>query len=63
MAKHFRAWVLWFVFLIVIDFTVPFLLLKDVPKLTGSFLFWIVWVLAAIAGMFFIFLRWREGEP
>jgi len=46
--KVFWGWVAWFLFLFVLDFTIPFLGLKDVPKVTGSFLFWILWILVAI---------------
>jgi hypothetical protein len=35
-------------------------LLKGVPKVSGSFLFWLIWMSVAILSMFVIFLRWRE---
>ena len=54
MSKAFWKWVAWFLFLFVLEFTVPFLLLKDIPKMTGSFLFWLLWVIAAMGSMFFI---------
>lgn len=60
MGKAFWGWMYWFVLLFILDFTVPFLLFKDVPKVTGSFLFWIIWIIVAITSMFVIFLRWRE---
>ena len=44
----------------VLDFLIPFHYLCDVPRLSGSFLFWIVWVLVAIASMFVLFIRWRD---
>ncbi|GLI32954.1 hypothetical protein [Desulforhabdus amnigena] len=62
MRKSFGAWVSWFVFLIALDFVVPFCVLKDIPKITGSFLFWVVWILVAIVSMFLIFLRWQEDK-
>jgi hypothetical protein len=31
-----------------------------VQKVTGAFLFWIIWTLVAIVSMFIIFLGWRE---
>jgi hypothetical protein len=60
MGKVFYGWVCWFVFLFILDFTIPFYLLKNVPTVMGSFLFWVIWMLVAIASMFIIFLRWRE---
>jgi uncharacterized membrane protein YhaH (DUF805 family) len=62
MEKGFWGWVAWFVFLFLVDFIVPFIYLKRVPKVTGSFLFWVIWILVAIASMFVIFLRWREPD-
>jgi hypothetical protein len=60
--KRIWIWLGWFVFLFVIDFWVPFSVLTGVPKMTGSFLFWIIWICVAIVSMFMIFLRWREVE-
>jgi hypothetical protein len=62
MGKGLWGWLAWFVFLFLVDFFVPFRLLAEVPSVAGSFLFWILWVVAAIASMFVIFLRWREPE-
>lgn len=61
MGKALWGWVCWFLFLIIIDLTIPFYTLKGIQRVTGSFLFWIVWMAVAIASMFAIFLRWREG--
>jgi hypothetical protein len=60
MNRTFRRWLCWFLFLFVLDFTIPFFLLKDVPTITGSFLFWVIWILMAIGSMFVIFLQWRD---
>jgi len=60
MGKFFWGWVCWFVFLFILDFTIPFYVLKNVPTVMGSFLFWVIWMLVAIASMFIIFLRWKE---
>ncbi len=62
MGKGFWGWIAWFIFLLLLDFVIPFFWLKNVPKITGSFLFWTLWVSVAIGSMFFIFLRWREPE-
>jgi hypothetical protein len=62
MNKSFGVWVGWFIFLLIVDFLVPFQMLKNVPRVGGSFLFWIIWVVVAIISMFFIFLRWREDD-
>ena len=60
MGKGFWGWIAWFLFLFLLDFLVPFIWLKNVPRITGSFLFWILWITVAIGSMFLIFLRWRE---
>jgi hypothetical protein len=62
MGKAFWGWVCWFLFLFILDFIVPFYLLRDVPRLSGSFLFWIIWVVVAIISMFIIFLKWQQDE-
>ncbi len=56
------AWAGWFLLLIAIDFYVPYRLLQDVPGISGSFLFWTIWILVAIASMFVMFLRWRDDD-
>jgi len=62
MGKRFWGWMAWFFFLFLLDFTIPFFWLKDVPEVAGSFFFWVLWILVAIASMFVIFLRWREPQ-
>jgi len=62
MQKSFVLWVIWFVFLFILDFFIPFFLLTDVPTLKGSFLFWMVWILVAVVSMFIMFLPWQENE-
>ncbi|MGD8521050.1 MAG: hypothetical protein PVF56_07895 [Desulfobacterales bacterium] len=62
MGKSFWGWVSWFVFLFLLDFIIPFKILKDSPTLTASFLFWVLWVIVAIVSMFIIFLRWQENK-
>ena len=63
MGKTFWIWLAWFGFLMVLNFTVPFTLLSDVPHLRGSFLFWVIWGVVAISSMFVMFLGWRESDP
>jgi hypothetical protein len=60
MGKAFWGWVCWFIFLFIVDFTIPFRALKEVQTVSGSFLFWIIWMAVAIVSMFAIFLRWGE---
>jgi hypothetical protein len=62
MHKGLGIWLGWFVFLFVLDFWVPFTVLTRIPKMTGSFLFWILWICVAIVSMFVMFLKWREVE-
>jgi len=58
--KNSIVWLIWFLFLFLVDFIVPFAWLSTIQKVTGAFLFWIIWTLVAIVSMFVIFLRWRE---
>ena len=60
MGKGLWGWIAWFLFLLILDFLIPFVWLKNVPHIMGSFLFWILWISVAVVSMFLIFLRWRE---
>ena len=62
MRKIFWCWVGWFLFLFVIDFTLPYVLLRKIPTVQGSFLFWLVWIAVAIISMFVMFLQWQDNE-
>jgi hypothetical protein len=61
MTKSGWAWV-WFAFLLALDIAIPWYVLDHVAKMSGAFLFWTVWVVAAIISAFIIFLRWRGVE-
>jgi hypothetical protein len=62
MKRAFWAWLCWFVFLFVADFVIPYNFLDNVKLVTGSFLFWIVWILMAIISMFVIVSKWKDAE-
>ena len=62
MQKSLVLWITWFVFLLLLNFYLPFVVLVEVPNLSGSFLFWVIWVIVAIVSMFIIFLKWRDAE-
>jgi uncharacterized membrane protein YhaH (DUF805 family) len=62
MSPSFWWWIGWFLFLFLLDFLIPFQYLMKVPRLSGSFLFWIIWILVAIASIFVMVLRWRDNE-
>jgi hypothetical protein len=62
MQKSLWLWIAWFAFLLLLNFYIPFVVLADIPNLSGSFLFWVVWVLVAIISMFIIFLKWRDAD-
>jgi hypothetical protein len=62
MTKTAWAWI-WFGFLLALDVAIPWYVLTSVEKMSAAFLFWTVWVLAAIASAFIIFLKWREVKP
>ncbi len=61
MSKFAWAWA-WFVFLLVLNIAIPWFVLTRVEKMSGAFLFWVVWVAVAIISAFVIFLKWREVE-
>ena len=61
MSKFAWAWT-WFVFLLVLNIAIPWFVLTHVEKMSGVFLFWVVWVAVAIISAFVIFLKWREVE-
>ena len=57
--KTSKRWLMWFLFLFVLDLLVPFTWLSQVQKATGALLFWTLWTMVAIVSMFVIFLKWR----
>jgi hypothetical protein len=62
MKRAFWVWLSWFLFLFIVDFVIPFRFLNNVKRVTGSFLFWIVWILVAIISMFVIVNKWKDPE-
>ena len=56
------AWAGWFVLLLFLDFFIPFKVLREVEHLKGSFLFWTLWGLVAIASMFVMFWGWTQPD-
>ena len=56
------AWI-WFAFLLALDIAIPWFVLTNVEKISGAFLFWTIWVVAAIITAFVILLKWREVKP
>ena len=61
MNKGFALWVVWFVFLLVLGFAVPFVALDGIGSLAGAFTFWIGWALVAILSMGVAVHRWRDS--
>ncbi len=59
MSKTAWAWI-WFVFLLIVDVSVPWIVLTHVESISGSFLFWVIWVIAAIISAFIIFMKWQD---
>ena len=53
-------WLALFVALVAADYVVPYTLLSDVPKLAGSFLFWVGITTVAILAAFVLSSRWRD---
>jgi len=61
MTKSAWAWA-WFAFLLALDIAIPWYVLTSVPKISGAFLFWVIWVVVAIISAFVILWRWRGVE-
>jgi hypothetical protein len=59
MSKFVWAWT-WFALLLALDIAIPWYVLTRMEKVSGAFLFWTVWVVAAIISAFIIFLKWKE---
>lgn len=60
MQKALKWWVLWFVFLVLAAFWVPFNLLSHVASVSGAFLFWGVFAITAIISVSIIAGKWRD---
>jgi hypothetical protein len=54
------AWAGVLAVLVVLAFVVPYALLSDIDAWYGSFLFWILFVLVAIAINTLIMWRWKD---
>ena len=50
----------WLCGLLIADIVFPWYVLSGQARFAGAFLFWVVWIIIAIASMFVFFLRWRE---
>ncbi len=55
-----KAWIIWLAVLILSAFIVPYTLFSNVPKMTGAFLFWTLFALAAIISIFQVTNYWRD---
>jgi hypothetical protein len=60
MKKKRWYWILWFSFLLLLDYTVPYTVLSGVNKVYGAFLFWNLFALTAIASIFVLLWKWRN---
>lgn len=59
MSREGKIWSLFFLFLIISAYVVPYFL-SGVPKMYGAFLYWVLFALAAIIAMFSITSKWRD---
>ncbi|MDI3547380.1 MAG: hypothetical protein PWR10_1032 [Halanaerobiales bacterium] len=60
MTKRRLLWVVWLVILILSAYIVPYILLHDVNKITGAFLYWTLFALIAIFSTIKIINYWRD---
>ncbi len=54
------GWIIWFGFLLLLDYTIPYTVLSGVSKFHGSFLFWNLFAIAAIVSIFVLLWKWRD---
>ncbi|MFC2008562.1 hypothetical protein ACFLUT_00705 [Chloroflexota bacterium] len=59
MVASRTVWIV-LVALIAIDLIVPWGLIGGQASFAGPFLFWVVWTVCALVGMFVVFTRWTE---
>lgn len=60
MTKRRLLWVIWLVILILSAYIVPYILLNDINKITGAFLYWTLFALIAIFSTIKIVNYWRD---
>lgn len=49
----------WFLFLLLLNYSVPYTILLDISEFNGSFLFWTLLSIISIGSMIFMMSRWR----
>jgi uncharacterized membrane protein len=54
------GWILWFGFLLLLDYALPYTVLSGAGTVYGAFLFWSLFGLVAIASMCVLLWRWRD---
>lgn len=60
MENKRKLWVTWFIILILSAYIVPYIFMRESGKITGPFLFWIIFSLLAILSIFIITAKWRD---
>ncbi len=51
---------MWFGFLLLLDYTLPYTVLSGVSKFYGAFLFWNLFAIAAVTSMFVLLWKWKD---
>ncbi len=59
MGNQIKGWIIWFLVLVLSAFIVPFYLLSGVEKVSGAFLYWGLFALAAMISVGVITGKWR----
>ncbi len=60
LSKLRKFWVLFLIILVLSAYIVPYLFLSNFEKMSGAFLYWIVFALVAIFSTIRITKYWRE---
>jgi cell division protein FtsW (lipid II flippase) len=60
IAKRHVVWFIWFTFMILCSYLIPYTVLKHVPKMYGAYLFWVVITLVVIVSASVLTVPWRD---
>ena len=60
LKKARLAWTLWFALLVLSAFIVPYAWLGRIPRASASFLYWVLFALAAVVSTGAVMRRWRD---
>ena len=60
MENQRKAWLMWLIILIFSAYIVPYFIIDEIEAVTGPFLYWTIYAVAAIISTFLIINKWRN---